>query len=553
MKRRYLIAACVCICLTALGTSVFAQTYTAAEVDGNSVLLHLSSDCGRAQYTVYLLRPDGEVPTGTSGNSDAFERVEEINAQADLSGIYTAHNLTFSLADSASYGEYTMVVGGGELDGEKLKLTYGEPLEAAKAVAEINSANSGEVLAVLEKYQGKAWSLETERDIIKSQKSAVCEDVVAMIGGTAVAARDVSKAFEKACIIEEIKRCDMADLYDKLFLYEGYLDMEYPDTIKEASAGTAEIFGELRKTESIRTPDELQKALRAAEAVFKVNAADRDSVLNVIREYNDIFGIDDTDHSYLLAKGMTSQKYKTPNEVIAQYKAVRAELSKGSGESVIHRGGGSGSGGSGFQSLPVGNTVDTELVSSLDEKLAFEDLTDVEWAAPYIDYVCENNIMVGDGNGKFRPNDPINRVEFLKVLIGALKLEADDLDSVAAFSDVPQDEWYTEIVSTGVKLGIVKGINDTEFAPLQSVSRQDAAVMISRAVEAAGLELYTEKDKIGFTDAEEISDYAADAVLQLASAAVISGYEDGGFRPRGELLRCETAKMIYSVLSGLKK
>lgn len=160
--------------------------------------------------------------------------------------------------------------------------------------------------------------------------------------------------------------------------------------------------------------------------------------------------------------------------------------------------------------------------------------------------------MNGDGNGQFRPGDTITRAEFIKVLISALSLENAEVQNPVWFEDVPEDAWYADYVKIGSGLGITNGVAPTAFAPLQQVSRQDAAVMIVNAVKASGLRLHPEEKEIAFSDSENISGYAKEAVLELVNADVISGYEDGTFLPQNALLRSETAKLVYTMLSGLK-
>ena len=82
----------------------------------------------------------------------------------------------------------------------------------------------------------------------------------------------------------------------------------------------------------------------------------------------------------------------------------------------------------------------------------------------------------------------------------------------------------------------------------QPVTRQDMAVMVYRALCKKGYE--NKNSKLTFYDADQISDYAKEAVSYLAGKGVISGMGDGRFSPKGNATRAQTAKIIYAVLGG---
>ena len=49
-------------------------------------------------------------------------------------------------------------------------------------------------------------------------------------------------------------------------------------------------------------------------------------------------------------------------------------------------------------------------------------------------------------------------------------------------------------------------------------------------------------------DNANVSDYAKESVARLFGAGVITGFEDGSFRPTETLTRAQAAKLIYSLL-----
>ncbi|MDF2937884.1 MAG: 6-bladed beta-propeller, partial [Paenibacillaceae bacterium] len=55
-------------------------------------------------------------------------------------------------------------------------------------------------------------------------------------------------------------------------------------------------------------------------------------------------------------------------------------------------------------------------------------------------------------------------------------------------------------------------------------------------------------EQLTFTDKEKIGAWALDAIAQAVQAGIISGYEDGSFRPEAGITRSEMAKMIANAL-----
>ena len=62
------------------------------------------------------------------------------------------------------------------------------------------------------------------------------------------------------------------------------------------------------------------------------------------------------------------------------------------------------------------------------------------------------------------------------------------------------------------------------------------------------LNISVSKKNLDFADADNIADYAKDAVSKLTAKGIINGYEDNSFRPEGFATRAEAAKILYGLL-----
>lgn len=172
---------------------------------------------------------------------------------------------------------------------------------------------------------------------------------------------------------------------------------------------------------------------------------------------------------------------------------------------------------------------------------SFRDVPKDSWSYEYVEALAQEGIVSGY-DGLFHPGGSVTREEFVKMLLGALGIEASQMES--SFSDVNANEWYAPYVATAAELGIVGGIGEGVFGVGQTITRQDMAVMVQRALEATGKTLAQEGEPKVFADADTISGYAASAVEMLVRAGVISGDENNYFHPNDSLTREQAAKII---------
>ena len=124
-------------------------------------------------------------------------------------------------------------------------------------------------------------------------------------------------------------------------------------------------------------------------------------------------------------------------------------------------------------------------------------------------------------------------------------------DEENGFSDVESGSWYEKYVAVAVSMEIVNGIADGIFGTGTYITRQDAAVMLYRTLKITETELKKVHTLVDIADFDEISDYAREAVDSLTRDGIVSGFEDGSFRPGENLTRAEAAKIIYECIKSL--
>ena len=106
-----------------------------------------------------------------------------------------------------------------------------------------------------------------------------------------------------------------------------------------------------------------------------------------------------------------------------------------------------------------------------------------------------------------------------------------------------EEEDYADYVSIAASNGLILGDDSGRFNPNEPVSRQDAAVMMYRA-----LKTKSQSKKAEFKDYSQISLYAADAINYMYENDIINGVGDDNFAPLASITRAQAAKMMYSLL-----
>lgn len=168
---------------------------------------------------------------------------------------------------------------------------------------------------------------------------------------------------------------------------------------------------------------------------------------------------------------------------------------------------------------------------------------------PAIEALAARGILNGRSNGLFDPNANMSRAEFATIVVQALGLAPKANDS---FSDVPSNRWFAPYVGTASAYGIVSGVGGGRFSPMGTITRQEAAVMVSQAAKLCGMT--TELDDGAVRDVlAQFSDYVTASAWARPGLAFC--YQQGilddadlTIQAKTPIKRCEIAQMIYNLL-----
>ena len=166
------------------------------------------------------------------------------------------------------------------------------------------------------------------------------------------------------------------------------------------------------------------------------------------------------------------------------------------------------------------------------------------WARSFIEYLNQEGVINPSAStGEYGPNLEMTRAEFMRYINRAFHFTE---EAEISFSDVQTNAWYYETIQIAVKYGYINGVGENRMDPLGAVTREQAAVVIGRLFKDDPGNVSS--SDLPFSDRSEISSWAAGYVKAAVDKGIISGYDDGTFRPKRVVTRGEVAKILYYYL-----
>jgi len=121
-------------------------------------------------------------------------------------------------------------------------------------------------------------------------------------------------------------------------------------------------------------------------------------------------------------------------------------------------------------------------VDSTQEDKIFTDVDSTYKYAEAIAYLRDAGMITGYDDGSFKPEQEVNRAEILKMLFLGFGYEVPEVIDTeeAFFKDVEAGSWYEKYVVYAATEGFINGYDDTTYKPEQSVNRVEFLKIITR-------------------------------------------------------------------------
>ena len=199
----------------------------------------------------------------------------------------------------------------------------------------------------------------------------------------------------------------------------------------------------------------------------------------------------------------------------------------------------------------AGNSVDGVAlihVSRSYANLEFSDLEDYTYAIPAIEFLKENGIIGGYSDGTFRPTAATSRAAYAAMVCRLFGFKAEVTGN--PYPDVSKNSWCAETAAAARKYGVIYGDKNGRFNPTASVTKQQAVVMLQRAMEASGRKLPEASPAIlrNYKDSASVADYAKAAMSNMIALGIVEADYYGYLKPDAPITRVEMATILYRLL-----
>jgi len=165
------------------------------------------------------------------------------------------------------------------------------------------------------------------------------------------------------------------------------------------------------------------------------------------------------------------------------------------------------------------------------------------WDNADIRFVSAFDIMPGQGNN-FNPEKNVTRGDFIEALYNlAGKPEYKEKQD---YFDVAPESRYYDCVNWAYEQGFIKGRSENEFGVNLNVTREQAAVVISKYIEKMGFQLSDSQKS--YSDLQNISSWALQEVYKVSKAGIMGDLGYGRFQPKAFCSRAEVATLLKKII-----
>lgn len=114
----------------------------------------------------------------------------------------------------------------------------------------------------------------------------------------------------------------------------------------------------------------------------------------------------------------------------------------------------------------------------IESSSQFEDVPEDLWVSPFVSYVVKERVMSEYPDGLFRPNNQVNKSEYLMTMVRTLNLALDQSVGNLPYKDVDLTHWSAKFIRTALKEGLIAP--DSQLQPEKPMTLADFIVLAQR-------------------------------------------------------------------------
>lgn len=191
------------------------------------------------------------------------------------------------------------------------------------------------------------------------------------------------------------------------------------------------------------------------------------------------------------------------------------------------------------------------MIPTKAQEISFSDVQETDTFYEFIKAVSEEEIVNGYSDGTFKPNNPITRGQFAKMVVNSFYIELqDDCDN---FSDVAESNIFYSQIHTLKCLGFISGYTDGRFGSEDQITRAQATkilYILGKTMDYDRFPFYRSIQIFGDVGFDNSMYFFVDSLasVQLEDGTrIINGYSDGRFGPDDSITRGQISKVILKI------
>lgn len=178
------------------------------------------------------------------------------------------------------------------------------------------------------------------------------------------------------------------------------------------------------------------------------------------------------------------------------------------------------------------------------EPVVFKDVNSKDWYYNAVVYSVSSGFFKGMSETQFAPDMEITRGMFVTLMERMYKKNSIVYEK--SYADVPDDAYYANAVKWAKAEGILTFIEGDYFYPDKPITREELVTVLRGSMAAAGQDVDYMIQMKSFSDSSSIAEWAKDHVAWAAAKKVVTGFEDGSFRPHSTATRAQVAQIFYN-------
>ncbi len=182
--------------------------------------------------------------------------------------------------------------------------------------------------------------------------------------------------------------------------------------------------------------------------------------------------------------------------------------------------------------------------------LPFVDVKESDWYYSSVKYVYEHKMMAGTSDTIFSPDMTTTRGMIVTILH---RLDGKPVAPASNFTDVEQNQYYTEAVAWASANGIVSGYGNGNFGPNDTITREQMASILYRYAQYKNYNTNNTNNLSNYTDVGEISPYAVTAIQWANGTGLITGVTNTTLVPKGSATRAQVSSILMRFCENIVK